>query len=94
MFRNLSISIYVQCEDRCVREKECVSVNIGPIINDKLVCELSDSDHLLHPQALQPRQGWIYRGTEVRILHNANFFMVTAMMMLIVMAPSRWRWGL
>ena len=40
-----------------------MSVNIGPLVNDKVVCELSDSDHILHPQHLTPRRGWSYRGT-------------------------------
>ena len=43
-----------------------MSVNIGPPVNDKVVCELSDSDHIQHPQDLKPRQSWTYRGiTEV-----------------------------
>jgi len=43
-----------------------VSVNIGPPVNDKVVCELSDLDHIQQPQDLKPRQGWTYRGiTEV-----------------------------
>ena len=43
-----------------------MSINIGPPVNDKVVCELSDSDHIQHPHHLKPRQGWSYRGiTEV-----------------------------
>ena len=48
-----------------------MSVNIGPAVNDKVVCELSDSDHLQHPQDLKPRQGWSYGGlSEVRSMAN------------------------
>ena len=64
--------MYTSCEHRCVMERECVSVNIGPPINDKKVCELSDSDHLQHPQDLKPRHGWTYTGTEVR---EGTFFL-------------------
>ena len=66
VFLNLSIGIYTPCEHRCVMEKECVSVNIGPTINNKVVCELSDSDAIKHPGDLKQRNGWTYRGTEVR----------------------------
>ena len=52
-------------EHRCVMERKCVSVNIGPTIRDKVICELSDSDHLQDPGDLKPRPGWTYRGTEV-----------------------------
>ena len=71
MFLNLSIGMYTSCEHRCVMERECVSVNIGPPINDKKVCELSNSDHMQHPEDLKPRHGWTYTGTEVR---NDDFF--------------------
>jgi len=47
-------------------ESDCVSVNIGPPINDKVVCELSVSDYMQHPEDLKPRYGWTFRGTEVR----------------------------
>ena len=39
-----------------------MSVNIDPPVNDKVVCELSDSDHIQHPQDLKTRGGWTYRG--------------------------------
>ena len=68
---NLSIGIYTPCHHRCIMESRCVSVNIGTAVNDKVVCELSDSDHLQHPQDLKPRQGWSYRGlSEVRPMAN------------------------
>ena len=68
MFLNLTIGVYTPCHHRCVMESRCVSVNIGPPVNDNVVCELSDSDHIQHSQHLKPRQGWTYRGiTEVGI---------------------------
>ena len=63
---NLSIGVRRQCEEECLMESGCVSVNIGPPIDDKVVCELSDSDYLQHPEDLKPRYGWTFRGTEVR----------------------------
>ena len=63
VFLNLSIGIYTSCHHRCVMESRCVSVNIGPPVNDKVVCELSDSDHIQSPQHLKARRGWSYRGT-------------------------------
>ena len=66
VFLNLTIGIYTPCHHRCVMESRCVSINIGPPVNDKVVCELSDSDHIQHSQHLKPRRGWSYRGiTEV-----------------------------
>ena len=70
MFLNLSIGMYASCEHRCVMERECVSVNIGPLVNNKVVCELSNLDHMQHPEDLKPRHGWAYTGTEVRISND------------------------
>ena len=43
-----------------------MSINIGPANNDKVICELSDSDHFLDPHDLITRAGFSYIGTEVR----------------------------
>ena len=62
--------MYASCEHRCVMESECVSVNVGPLVNSKVVCELSNSDHMQHQEDLKPRHGWAYTGTEVRISND------------------------
>lgn len=73
VFLNLTIGIYTPCHHRCVMESRCVSINIGPPVNDKVVCKLSDSDHIQRPQHLKPRQGWSYRGlTEVPMTNRFN----------------------
>ncbi|XP_078352336.1 putative skeletal organic matrix protein 5 [Oculina patagonica] len=54
-------------------ESRCVSINIGPPINDRVVCELSDSDHSLHPEDLKPRAGFTYTGTENACSGNPCF---------------------
>ena len=69
VFINLTIGIYTPCEHRCAMERKCVSVNIGPTIKEKVICELSDSDRLQHPDDIKPRPGWTYRGTQVRSLN-------------------------
>ena len=71
VYLNLTIGIHTPCHHRCVMESRCVSINIGPPVNDKVVCELSDSDHIQHPQHLKSRQGWSYRGlTEVSMTNR------------------------
>ena len=71
---NHSLELNLDCQDQCALARECVSYNIGPTINNKLTCELSNSDHLQHPEDLKPRKDWIYRGTQVgRTMAQANF---------------------
>lgn len=54
------------CRVQCVMESQCVSINIGPLVDDKVICELSDSDHSLHPEDFKHRAGFTYIGTEMR----------------------------
>ena len=42
-----------------------MSVNIGRLINKNVICELSDSDHLLHPEDLKVRAGFAFINMEV-----------------------------
>ncbi len=66
LVKNLSIGIYASCKHLCLLENHCVSFNLGPPIKDRMVCELSDSDGTKHLEDLKPREGFVYRGTEVR----------------------------
>ena len=74
MIKNLTVPLNVRnpCRGQCVKESRCVSINIGPQINDKIICEQNDSDHSLHPKDFQPRSGFTYTGTEVRQQTNHN----------------------
>ncbi|KAL9952605.1 hypothetical protein ACROYT_G039881 [Oculina patagonica] len=67
MIKNLTLPLdekFDPCRGQCVMESRCMSINIGPLVNDKVVCELSDSDETLHPGDLKPRTGFTYSGTE------------------------------
>ncbi|KAL9973365.1 hypothetical protein ACROYT_G019815 [Oculina patagonica] len=55
-----------QCEIRCYAKSECLSYNLGPHQAYGHACELSNSDHIRHPDDLVPMPGYIYRGTENR----------------------------
>ena len=69
---SLSTGKYTPCEHRCLMESRCVSVNIGPSMEDnKVACELNDADHLQYPDDLKDFIGWTYRDTEVRNTSNA-----------------------
>ena len=49
-------------------EDTCVSVNVGPPSKNGLrVCQLSDSDHIQHPNDLKPQEGYQYWSTKVWI---------------------------
>ncbi|XP_020617315.1 uncharacterized protein LOC110055277 [Orbicella faveolata] len=60
----LPLDVRNPCRSQCVLESRCVSINIGAPINDKVICELSDSDHSLHPEHLKPRAGFTFISTE------------------------------
>ena len=66
VFKNLTMQGENTCEINCFVEHDCVSYNIGPSDEDDVkICELSDSDHKIHPEALGRRNGFTYRTTKV-----------------------------
>ena len=63
VIKNLSLKVGGGCKSECVREKRCVSINVGP-----MVCELNEHDHIQHPLDLKPQEGFTYHSTKVRKL--------------------------
>ena len=68
--RTVKVKNADQCEIRCYQELACLSYNLGPYKDNGHACELSNSDHLRHPDDLVPMPGFTYRGTEVHDLIN------------------------
>ena len=56
------------CELKCYMDNDCMSTNVGTLGRGKYLCELSDSDHELHPEDLKIRQGFTYTATKVRLI--------------------------
>lgn len=82
VIKNISLRVglhEVTCRDRCVMEGTCVSFNIGQPTNDTVICQLSDSDHTLHPRDLKLQAGFTYRGAEVKTYrHGKNPYIYIA----------------
>ena len=53
------------CELKCYLEADCMSINLELEANGKYLCELSGSDHDMHPKDLEVRYGFIYGPTKV-----------------------------
>ena len=63
------------CDSRCFVEDNCVSFNVGSSHEGgACICELSDSDHEMHPEALVRRNGFTYHTYEVSSFSNSFFF--------------------
>lgn len=62
---SLSVGMLSSCIGRCTMERHCVSFNTGPLKKDHVLCQLSDSHRIQHPDDLKPKEGFTYRGTEV-----------------------------
>jgi hypothetical protein len=59
------------CETMCFIDDRCISYSFGTITNkEKYMCELSDSDHVMHPEDLVDRPDTIYRRAQVIMLFN------------------------
>ena len=67
MFKRITVLDEKSCEMKCYLESTCMSYNIVSSSKDgRLTCELSNSDHSMHPEDLKRRFGSIYQPFEVR----------------------------
>ena len=59
------------CELQCYHQPNCVSINFNVIPDSEGLheCELSNATHRGHDNELMNRDGYIYKGTEVRNLN-------------------------
>ena len=59
------------CELQCYNQPNCVSINFNVIPDSKGLheCELSNATHRSHDSELVNRDGYVYKGAEVRNLN-------------------------
>ena len=63
----------IGCEARCFADDDCMSVNLGPLEGSKYLCELSSSDHNLHPKDLKYKKGFVYKPAWVSVTRWKTF---------------------
>ena len=64
------VELKAHCEHKCYLDADCMSTNTKILDTGKFQCELSDSDHKLHPEDLKFGQGCTYTATEVKRLES------------------------
>ena len=67
VFKKLEIPFRDVCEVNCFVEADCVSFNVVTLAEGKHRCELSNSDHRVHPEDLVYGAGMIYTPVTVRV---------------------------
>ena len=67
------------CEVQCYHQPNCVSINFNVISDSKGFheCELSNGTHRSHHNELMNKDGYLYKGAEVRNLNLSLFFTET-----------------
>jgi len=61
VIKSVRVKSEIGCESLCFADDDCMSVNLGPLQNNKHLCKLSNSDHDIHPEDLQDRRGFTYK---------------------------------
>ena len=61
LIKRILVKSEIGCEANCFEDDDCVSINFGPPEDGKHVCELSSSDHDIHPEDLKHQMEFIYR---------------------------------
>ncbi|XP_044163704.1 uncharacterized protein LOC122948034 [Acropora millepora] len=64
VYRSYVIESKADCEHKCYLDADCMSTNTKILHTGKFLCELSDSDHKLHPEDLKFGQNFTYTATE------------------------------
>lgn len=67
VFKKIEIPSRDVCEVNCFVEADCVSFNVVTLAEGKHRCELSNSDHRVHPEDLVYGAGMIYTPVTVRV---------------------------
>ena len=66
VFKTEWASSDAHCRSKCFLDGRCIAYSFGLAANGKKdMCELSNSDHVMHPNDLVPREGTIYRRAQV-----------------------------
>ncbi|KAL9971198.1 hypothetical protein ACROYT_G023695 [Oculina patagonica] len=60
VFKSILIQDSSACEVNCFMEGDCVSFNVKLQQDGKYLCNLSNSDHVVHPGDLKEEQGAVY----------------------------------
>ena len=66
VFKRIGITSPDVWEVNCFIEADCMSFNVGPLQDGEHWCELSDSDHVIHPDDLVYASGMSYNPVVVR----------------------------
>ncbi|XP_031559900.1 neurogenic locus notch homolog protein 2-like [Actinia tenebrosa] len=65
VFKTVRATNDAHCESQCFLDDRCISYSFGTSASgEKHMCELSDSDHFMHPEDLVHRPGVIYRSAQ------------------------------
>ncbi len=75
VFKSMLIQDSSVCEVNCFMEGDCVSFNFKLQQDGKYLCNLSDSDHVVHPGDLKGEQGAVFTSFKVREIRLASLFL-------------------
>ena len=63
--KNITVQTESACNAKCYVDANCISNNIVSLANGTLICQLSNSDHEMHPGDLKRDYGSIYQPIKV-----------------------------
>ena len=75
VYETMKVHDFNLCELQCYHQPNCVSINFNVIPDSKGLheCELNNATHRSHENELENKEGYIYKGAEVRTLNLLLF---------------------
>ena len=61
VIKSVQVNSETECEINCFAHHDCMSVNLGQSDDGKYLCELSNSDHNIHPEDLKQKHIFIFK---------------------------------
>ena len=68
VIQSAQVKSEIECETNCFAHDDCMSVNLAPLQDGNYLCELSNSDHDIHPADFKQMDRTLFKPVKVSLV--------------------------
>ena len=68
VIQSAQVTSEIECETNCFAHDDCMSVNLAPLQDGNYLCELSNSDHDIHPEDFKQMNRALFKPVKVSLV--------------------------
>ena len=68
VIQSAQVKSEIECETNCFAHDDCMSVNLAPLQDGNYLCELSNSDHDIHPEDFKQMNRALFKPVKVSLV--------------------------